>query len=67
MLKSAMVAEGREGLEAVGFARRERIEALEAARNDYKVIQVTELREAPRAHGTVCAERLKMDRTAQTA
>ena len=56
--------EGREGLEAVGFARRERIEA---ARNDYKVIQVTELREAPRAHGTVCAERLKMDRTAQTA
>ena len=53
-----MVAEGREGLEAVGFARRERIEALEAARSDYKVIQVTELREAPRAHGTVCAERL---------
>ena len=48
-------------------AWRERIEALEAVRNDDKVIQVTELRKAPRAHGMVCAERLKMDRTAQTA
>ena len=40
---------------------------LGTVRNDDKGIQVTELRKAPRAHGMVCAERLKMDRTAQMA